>query len=54
MVSDEVLENAIKSYKVARESALDGVVYECLKELKKYRELGTYEELNETLEDYLF
>lgn len=53
MLDDEVLENAIKCYEITMEEPLSNVTYCFLIELKKYRELGTLEELEELINEQI-
>lgn len=49
-ITDEAIKNAIKAYKNSDEP-LAKVTVACLKELLKYRELGTVKELDKALMD---
>lgn len=53
MLDNEVLENAIKCYEITMEEPLSNVTYCFLKELKRYRELGTLEEIKKLVNEQM-
>ena len=50
MLENEILENALQSIKIAKNSILDEVLIIFLEELKQYREIGTLEECKQAVE----